>query len=57
MFYPQESQVEHLLQKLLEIWLPRETQYRWSPLTESLLMWASRTEHVEKLIRPSLRGW
>ena len=27
---------------------------RWSPLTESLLMWASRTEHVEKLIRPSL---
>jgi len=27
---------------------------RWLPLTESLLMWASRTEHVEKLIRPSL---
>ena len=27
---------------------------KWTPLTESLLMWASRTEHVEKLIRPSL---
>ncbi len=23
---------------------------KWTPLTESLLMWASRTEHVEKLI-------
>jgi dTMP kinase len=27
---------------------------RWSPATEALLMWAARSEHVEKLIKPSL---
>ena len=27
---------------------------RWLPMTESLLMWASRYEHVETLIKPSL---
>jgi len=29
---------------------------RWLPMTESLLMWASRYEHVETLIKPSLNA-
>lgn len=29
---------------------------RWLPMTESLLMWASRYEHVEALIKPSLNA-
>jgi len=28
---------------------------RWSPMTESLLMWAARSELVDKLIKPSLQ--
>jgi len=27
---------------------------RWSPLTETLLMYASRRDHIERVIRPSL---
>ena len=27
---------------------------RWSPMTEALLMYASRVDHVEKLIKPAL---
>lgn len=27
---------------------------RWSPMTEALLMYAARAEHLEKLIRPAL---
>lgn len=29
---------------------------RWLPMTESLLMWAARYEHVEALIKPSLNA-
>ncbi len=29
---------------------------RWSPVTETLLMYAARRDHIERLIRPALEG-
>ena len=31
-------------------------QWKWSPLTEALLFSAARSEHLQELIRPALRG-